>query len=89
MNSSMPTVYFNGNDLVGTLKNITVPNVTAILIERKIANESIVEGQGTRVSILQYTPPPDYTGYITMTCFAAGGSGAVNCSNSIYVVGGK
>ena len=84
VNSSRPTVYFTANDSVGTLKNNTIPNVTAILIERKIANESTVEGQGTRESILKYTPPPDYTGNITLAC-----SGGNRTDNYIYVVGGK
>ena len=86
VNGSGP-IYFVAHDPVGT--HYDIPNAAAFLIERNITNASTVEGQlqGTRVSILQYTPPPDYTGYINMTC--EGGSGAGERNNNIYVVGGK
>ena len=78
---------FSATDGVGlaTVNNNNIPNAIIFLTERIITNETTMEG--TRISVMQYTPPPDYTGYISMTC--SGGSNAGECRNCIYAVGGK
>ena len=77
--------FFPGTHEVGFATINNIPNAIIFLTERIITNETTYNG--TRISVMQYTPPPDYTGYINMTC--SGGNNASECSNCIYAVGGK